>query len=84
MTQTIVTLTNARATKLKSMRYAKASFYIDIAQLRAAGCCSRGNMECKVKRFERNTDLTIKNWIGQIKTYSTIGKVFPKRSSALC
>ena len=41
-------------------------------------------MKCKVERFERKMDLTIKNLIGQMETYFTIGKFIPKRLSALC
>ncbi len=35
-------------------------------------------MKCKVKRFERGTDLTIKYWINQMETYFTIGQVPPQ------
>ena len=35
-------------------------------------------MKCKVERFERDTDLTIKDWINQMKTYYTIGQVPPE------
>ena len=35
-------------------------------------------MKCEVERFERGTDLTIKDLINQIKTYFTIGQVPPE------
>ena len=39
---------------------------------------SRGYMKCEVERFERRKDLTIKDWIGQMETYFTIGQVPPE------
>ena len=35
-------------------------------------------MKCEVERFERGTDLTIKDWINQMETYFTIGQVPPE------
>ena len=34
-------------------------------------------MKCELERFERGTDLTIKDWINQMETYFTIGQVLP-------
>ncbi len=35
-------------------------------------------MKCEVERFDRGTDLTIKDWIKQMKTYFTIGQIPPE------
>ena len=35
-------------------------------------------MKCEVERFERSTELTIKNCINQMETYLTIGQVPPE------
>ena len=35
-------------------------------------------MKREVERFERGTDLTIKDWINQMETYLTIGQVPPE------
>ena len=51
---------------------------IDSNALRSAKVRSRGSMKCEVERFERGTDLTIKDWINQMETYFTIGQVHPE------
>ena len=56
----------------------KGEFLIDSTALKAAKGRFRGSMKCKVERFERGTDLTIKDWINQMETYFTIGQVFPE------
>ena len=53
----------------------KGVFTIDSAALRGAKRRYRGRMKCEIERFERGTDLTIKDWINQIKNYFTIGQV---------
>ena len=35
------------------------------------------SMKFEVVRFERGTDLTIKEWINQMETYFTIRQVLP-------
>ena len=35
-------------------------------------------MKCEVERFERGTDLTIKDRISQMETYFTFGQVLPE------
>ena len=35
-------------------------------------------MKCEVERYERGTDLTIEDWINQMKTYFTVGQVPPE------
>ena len=56
----------------------KGQFLIDSAALKSAKGRTRGNMKCEVERFERGTDLTIKDWINQMETYFTIGQVPPE------
>ena len=56
----------------------KGQFLIDSTALRSAKGRSQGNMKCEVERFERGTDLTIKDWINQIETYFTDGQVSPE------
>ena len=68
--------TNASATDIDVKR--KGEFLIDSAALRAANGRSRGSMKCEVEQFERGSDLTIKDWINQMKTYFTIGQVPPE------
>ena len=47
----------------------KCQFLIDSTALRSAKGRSRGNMKCEVDRFERGTDLTIKDSINQMETF---------------
>ena len=56
----------------------KGQFLIDSTALRSAKGRSGGNMKFEVERFERGTDLTIKDWINQMETYFTIGQVPPE------
>ena len=56
----------------------KGEFQIDSESLKAAKSRPRGNMKCEVERFERGTDLTIKDWINQMETYFTVGQVPPE------
>ena len=56
----------------------KGQFLIDSTALRSAKGRSRGNMKGEVERFERGTDLTIKDWINQMETYFKIGQVSPE------
>ena len=51
---------------------------IDSTALKAAKGRTRGSIKCEVERFERGTDLTIKDWINQMETYFTIGQVPPE------
>ena len=53
----------------------KGEFQIDSAFLKTAKSRPRGNMRCEVERFERGTDLTIKDWVNQMETYFTIGQI---------
>jgi len=41
---------------------------------RAASGNLRGGGKCSVDRFERGTDLTIENWIGQMETYLLVSQ----------
>ena len=56
----------------------RGRFLIDSESLRAAKDRLRGNMKCKVERYQRGTDLTIKDWINQMETYFTVGQVTPE------
>ena len=57
----------------------KGEFQISSETIQAAkGRSSRGMMKCEVERFERGTDLTIKDWINQMETYFSIGQVPPE------
>ena len=56
----------------------KGEFLIDSTALKVAKGRTRRSMKCKVERFERGTDLTIKNWINKMETYFTIGQVPPE------
>ena len=53
----------------------KGEFLIDCVPLNADKSRTRGNMRCEMKRFEWGTDLNIKDWINQIKTYFSIGQI---------
>ena len=46
----------------------KGRFLDDSESLKAAKGRRRGNMKCEVERYERRTDLTIEDWINQMKT----------------
>lgn len=56
----------------------KTDFVIESSAFKAAKGQSRGNIKCKVERFKRNTELTIKNWSNRMKTYFPIGLFFPE------
>ena len=53
----------------------KNEFEINSESLKASKSKTRGNMKCEVDKFERGTDLTIKDWINQMETYFVIGQV---------
>ena len=55
----------------------KGDFLIDSTALNAAKCRTQGSIKCEVERFERGTDLTIKDWINKMETYFTFGQVPP-------
>ena len=55
----------------------KGEFTIDSEYIKQSKSRPRGNMKCEVERFERGTDLTIKDWINQMETYFTIGQIPP-------
>ena len=56
----------------------KGQFVIDSEYLKATKGRARGNMKCEVDRYERGTDLTIKDWISQMETYFTVGQIPPE------
>ena len=56
----------------------KGQFPIDSDYLKATKGRARGNMKCEVERYERGTDLNIKDWISQMETYFTVGQIPPE------
>ena len=53
----------------------KRQFLIEIKFLKASNGRLRGTMKCELKQYERGTDLTIVEWINQIKTHYTISQI---------
>ena len=53
----------------------KGIFTIDSETLRTAKGRPCRNMKCDVDKFERGTDLMIKDWINQMETYFTVCQV---------
>ena len=53
----------------------KGIFMIDSEMLRTAKARPCRNMKCDVDKFERGTDLMIKDWINQMETYFTVCQV---------
>ena len=53
----------------------KGIFTIDSEMLRTAKGRPCRNMKCDVDKFERGTDLMIKDWINQMETYFTVCQV---------
>ena len=60
------------------MRNEHGQFLIDSEYLKSTKGRARGNMKCEVERYERGTDLNIKDWVSQMETYFTVGQIPPE------